>query len=455
MAELPSGTVTLVFTDIEESTRLIHELRDDYLPLAAEHNRLLREAFGGAGGHEVELAGDTFLFAFARARDAIAGAVAAERALREHDWPAGVELRVGVGVHTGEPSVHEGRYAGVDVVRAARICSAAHGGQILMSDATRQIVEEELPDGVSLRDLGQHELKGRDRPERLHELVIEAFARPRRPRVRTHGLPAGTVTFLFTDIEGSTQLIQRLRDRWPAVHADHHRLLRAAFAEAGGREVDSQAEAFFYAFTRARDAVGAAAAGQRALALHAWPDGVRLRVRMGLHTGEPSASDEGYLGLDVARAARICSAGHGGQVLLSQTTRALIAGDEPDGIGVLDLGEHRLKDLKQPERIYQLVIAGLQTSFEPIKTLAAQPSEPPIRLAGRTDELAAEAEAAVRDLRVSIEQQVAAELRKAGLSEEFVPPMSGKRPSSATAFGALALLLAVVGVAAVVYLLVR
>jgi class 3 adenylate cyclase len=268
-------------------------------------------------------------------------------------------------------------------------------------------------------------------------------------------LPTGTVTFLFTDIEGSTRLMQQLRDGWPEVHADHHRLLRSVLSESGGREVDSQGDALFYAFPRARDAVVAAAAAQRALASHRWPHGAKIRVRMGLHTGEPSAGAEGYLGLDVARAARICSAGHGGQVLLSQTTRALIAGDEPDGVGVLDLGEHRLKNLQQPERIYQLVIAGLQTSFKPIKTLAAQPADPPMRLAGRADELAAEAEAVVRDLRISIEQQVASELRKAGLQDDLVPHMLDKPPRSAMAFGALALLLAAVVVAAVVYLLVR
>jgi class 3 adenylate cyclase len=265
-------------------------------------------------------------------------------------------------------------------------------------------------------------------------------------------LPTGTVTFLFTDIEGSVRLIQQLRDRWPAVHADHHRLLRAAFNEAGGREVDVQGDAFFYAFARARDGVVAAAAGQRALASHAWPEQSEVRVRMGLHTGEPSAGEEGYLGLDVARAARICSAGHGGQVLLSQTTRALIAGDEPDGIGVLDLGDHRLKDLARPERIYQLVVAGLQTTFRPLNTLATGSAEPPIALTGRADELAAQAEAAVRDLRVSIEQRVASHLSRAGIGEDiFSPPSPASRLKPLVLGGLVLLVLAV----AVVYFLAR
>jgi class 3 adenylate cyclase len=228
-------------------------------------------------------------------------------------------------------------------------------------------------------------------------------------------LPTGTVTFLFTDIEGSTRLIQLLRDRWPDVHADHHRLLRVAFAESGGREVDSQGDSLFYAFARARDGVAAAAAGQRALVSHAWPHGAEVRVRMGLHTGEPSAGEEGYLGLDVARAARICSAGHGGQVLLSETTKALIAADELEGIGVLSLGEHHLKDLSHPERLYQLVIAGLPTAFKPLQTLETSPANPPMELDGREEQLAAQAEKAVRYLRTSIEQRVADSLREAGV----------------------------------------
>src|SRR6185312_16038915 len=133
--------------------------------------------------------------------------------------------------------------------------------------------------------------------------------------------PAGTVTFLFTDIEGSTKLLQELGDDYGTVVADHRRILREAFGSAGGREVDTQGDAFFYSFQRARDAVSAAVAGQRALAAHEWPGGNEVRVRMGLHTGEPAVGDEGYVGMDVVRAARICSAGHGGQILLSETTR--------------------------------------------------------------------------------------------------------------------------------------
>ena len=181
-------------------------------------------------------------------------------------------------------------------------------------------------------------------------------------------LPGGTVTFLFTDIEGSTRLLQELGDAYGDVVRDHRQLLRESLGDKGGTEVDTQGDAFFYSFPRARDAVAGAVAAQRALSTHEWPEGSEVRVRMGLHTGEPSIGDEGYLGLDVVRAARICSAGHGGQVLLSETTRALLGNELPDGVAIVDLGQQHLKDV-QHERIYQLAVDGDQ-SFPPLKTHA-------------------------------------------------------------------------------------
>jgi class 3 adenylate cyclase len=179
--------------------------------------------------------------------------------------------------------------------------------------------------------------------------------------------PTGTVTFLFTDIEGSTKLLQELGGDYASVVADHRRILREAFGSADGREVDTQGDAFFYSFQRARDAVTAAVEGQRALAAHEWPHGTQVRVRMGLHTGEPAVGDEGYIGLDVVRAARISSAGHGGQVLLSETTRALVGGDLPEGVSVRDLGEQKLKDVRA-EHIYQLEFGGSPTYFPMLRT---------------------------------------------------------------------------------------
>jgi class 3 adenylate cyclase len=179
-------------------------------------------------------------------------------------------------------------------------------------------------------------------------------------------LPGGTVTFLFTDVEGSTRLLQELGDAYGEVVRDHRRLLREHLGAKGGTEVDTQGDAFFYSFPRARDAVAGAVASQRALAEHQWPGGAQVRVRMGLHTGEPSVGEEGYLGLDVVRAARICSAGHGSQILLSETTRALLGNDLPEGVSVVDLGQQNLKDV-QHERIFQLALDDGPVSFPPLK----------------------------------------------------------------------------------------
>ena len=137
-------------------------------------------------------------------------------------------------------------------------------------------------------------------------------------------LPTGTVTLLFTDIEGSTRLLQRLDEGYAEVLDAHHRALRAAVAAHGGLEVDTQGDAFFVCFPRAVDAVAAAVAAQRALAAEPWPEDAAVRVRMGLHTGEPRLAGGRYVGLDVHRAARVCAAGHGGQVLLTQSTRDLV-----------------------------------------------------------------------------------------------------------------------------------
>ena len=204
-------------------------------------------------------------------------------------------------------------------------------------------------------------------------------------------LPTGTVTLLFTDIEGSTRLLQQLGNHYDGVLTECRQLLRAAFHQWKGHEVDTQGDAFFVAFPRATDAVSAAVDMQRALAAYVWPEGVTVRVRIGLHTGEPQLSAENYIGLDVHRTARIMSAGHGGQVLLSLTTRDLVEHDLPEGVSLRDLGEHRLKDLQRSGHLYQLVIAGLSEDFPPLKTLNSRANNLPIQLTqliGREKEVA-------------------------------------------------------------------
>jgi predicted ATPase/class 3 adenylate cyclase len=193
-------------------------------------------------------------------------------------------------------------------------------------------------------------------------------------------LPTGVVTLLFTDVEGSTRLLHELGDDYGEALHEHRRRLRSAFAEHEGFEVDTQGDAFFVAFARASNALAAAADCQRALS------GGPIRVRMGLHTGEPRLTDEGYVGLDVHKGARIAAVGHGGQVLLSQTTRALVDAD------VRDLGLYRLKDLTAPERIYQLEIEDVPCDFPPLKTIEAGMTNLPVSrtsFVGRASELEA------------------------------------------------------------------
>ncbi len=192
-------------------------------------------------------------------------------------------------------------------------------------------------------------------------------------------LPTGTVSLLCTDIEGSTRLLHTLGERYAEALAEHRRLLRTAFAEHRGCEVDTQGDAFFYAFPRAHDAVAGAVAAQRALAAHVWPEDLAIRVRIGIHTGEPTVTAEGYVGIDVHRVARVMSAGHGGQVLLTQSTRDLLPEELSDAVSLRDLGEHRLKDLTQPQRLYQLVIPGLENDFPALKTLEGRPTNLPIQ----------------------------------------------------------------------------
>lgn len=188
--------------------------------------------------------------------------------------------------------------------------------------------------------------------------------------------PSGTVTFLFSDIEGSTKLLEQLGSEYATLLADQRDLLRETAEKYHGHEVDTQGDAFFFAFFRAADAAAFAASAQRALAAHKWPGNATLRVRMGLHTGEPMLARTGYVGLDVHRAARIGSAGHGGQVLMSRTTRDLVEHDLPPGTRLDDLGEHPLKDLRYPVHIIQLTIDELPSDFPPLKVLNTG-GEPP------------------------------------------------------------------------------
>jgi class 3 adenylate cyclase len=261
-------------------------------------------------------------------------------------------------------------------------------------------------------------------------------------------LPSGTVTFVFSDIEGSTRLLRELGERWEEALTAHNRILRESFAAAGGREVDRQGDAFFAVFARARDAVAAAAAAQRALAAHEWPQGAELRVRMGIHTGEPSVGGEGYLGVDVVRAARICSAANGGQVLVSESTRALVGGAELEDVGV-----HQLKDMEQPERLFQLVLPGLERRGSTPRTLARPEAAAPAELARRLERLGPAIERQVQDAlaRAPIPPAGRAEIdRKLGRLNKV-----DVKPGPAFALVGFVVLVVFAAAVAIVYLIVQ
>jgi YVTN family beta-propeller protein len=231
-----------------------------------------------------------------------------------------------------------------------------------------------------------------DELRRLERAILEqdpALASPLEPR-RAPPVPTGTVTFLFTDIEDSTRLVKELGDEYGALLEEHYRLLVAALEGCGGQEIESQRDAFLFAFRRARDAVRGAVEAQRAFAASEWPHDADVRVRIGIHTGEPGLAPRGYHGLDLVQAARISGVAHGGQILVSSATRDLTGDAVPD-VSFRDLGEHDLEDLGQ-QRIFQIVAPGLREDFPPPRTEAAARV---MTIGGREAELAAAAEAAV------------------------------------------------------------
>jgi class 3 adenylate cyclase len=240
--------------------------------------------------------------------------------------------------------------------RALMLASGVHGDMAKVASLYQRCTDE-LQEHLGVK------------PSAETRALYDGLRKGTRAPLRATGTqPSGTVTFLFTDIEESTNLLNKLGDQYAAVLTEHHEILRAAVQKWNGREVDTQGDAFFVTFNRALDAVQCSAEAQRALAAHTWPQDEHVRVRMGLHTGEPLISSTGYVGMDVHRASRIGDAGHGGQVLLSQTTRELVLHDLPSGLAIQDLGEHRLKDMKYPASIYQLVIEGLPVSFPALRT---------------------------------------------------------------------------------------
>ncbi|MGH3153294.1 MAG: ATP-binding protein, partial [Streptosporangiaceae bacterium] len=249
-------------------------------------------------------------------------------------------------------------------------------------------------------------------------------------------LPSGAVTFLFSDIEGSTRLVKALRERYAQVLAEHRHLVRAAIAHQAGHEIDTQGDAFFVAFASAKQAILCALEVQRKLAAHEWPAGASVRVRMGIHTGQAIPADGAYTGLAVHRTARICAAARGGQVLVSQATQNLIEDEEETELGftLTELGERRLKDLDRPVRLFELAAAGLvppAPSSPPVPEPEPVPQDPaPAPIVGRSAEL--EIMSAVHARVLKGQSQVLLLTGEAGLGKtRLVEELTGRVRSAA------------------------
>jgi class 3 adenylate cyclase len=356
MVEFPRGTVTFLFTDVDRSTELVKRLQEQYGAALAQHRDVLRASFAEHGGIEVDTQGDAVFIAFSHARDAVEAAVAAQHALADHRWPADAPLAVRIGLHTGEPYLAEHGYTGVAVHRAARICTIAHGGQVLLSRSTAGIVDDlEIP-GIGLRDVGEHRLKDFDRPERIFQLVVEGLPSEfPPPRTIDQQIPlSGTVTIVMTEGRRMMGLVRDLPpEQFGALLSEYRRLLPRLLEEMGGREVDVAGDSVVAAFASAKQAAFAAAAAQWAVAAHEWPHGLRPAISVGLHSGEAGV---GWVGPATLRCAELCDAAEGGQIFLSQATAALLEDEQLGDPLLRDLGEHQTRSTQRAVRAYELVV---------------------------------------------------------------------------------------------------
>jgi class 3 adenylate cyclase len=346
MPELPGGTLTVLHTDIENSTALTRHLRQQYPAVLDTHRTLLRAAFTAYEGWEVDTQGDAFLVVFRRATQAVAAAVQIQRALATASWPQGGTVRVRIGIHTGEPIRTTEGYTGLDVIRAARIKEAGHGGQVLLSASTSAIVQDALLDEVDLRDLGIHRLKSLPRPERIFQLIIpglpadfpplQTLDARTGPRSGAEGARALT-TVLFTDITGATERLVALGDHhWREILIQHRVLVRRELAHYGGHEVEIVGDSFFVTFESPASAVRCACAIRDAV------KELGIEVRVGVHAGEVEHDEESLIGITVHIGSRVTGVASPSEVLVSSTVRDLMAGS---GITFTDRGTHILRGI--------------------------------------------------------------------------------------------------------------
>ncbi len=330
-------------------------LGERYAATLAEHRDLLRRAFEQNGGVEVDTQGDSFLVAFGTAPDGVKAAVAAQRALAAQEWDAGLEVRVRMGLHTCEPHRAEHGYVGVGVHRGARICTVAHGGQVLLSRSTAGIVDDFDLSGVSLLDLGEHRLKDIERPERIYQAVVNELpgAFPALQTIDQQVQLAGTVTVVMAEGRRVLRLIRELQSEIVgALLGDYRRVLQDVFERHGGHEIEVYEDTAVASFPTAKEAAVAAVAAQHAVQEHRWPHGRDLEISVGVHSGTAGI---GWIGPAIGMCAELCDVAEGGEIFLSQVAAGLL---EEVGLGELsikDVGKPTTRRSGQPVRAHELV----------------------------------------------------------------------------------------------------
>jgi class 3 adenylate cyclase len=354
MPELPRGTLTVLHTDIENSTHLTVHLGGHYPEVLATHCALLRAAFVAHEGREVDTQGDSFFVVFPCATQAVAAAVAIQRTLAAAAWPKDGAVRVRIGMHTGEPIRTAAGYTGLDVIRGARIKEAGYGGQVLLSKTTAALVEDALLDDLRLRDLGAHRLKGLPRPERIFQLIMPDLPADFPPlrSLDTHGrlrpdpaLGRILTTVLFVSIVGGTAQLAALGDRpWLTLQAQYSALVRQELARHGGEEINMVGDQILAVFD------GAAAAIRCGCAICNAVQRLGVAVRVGIHTGEVECDDRTIGGITLHTGSRIKAVAQPGEVLVSHTVKDLAAGS---GITFTDRGTHILKGLPGEWRLFR------------------------------------------------------------------------------------------------------
>jgi class 3 adenylate cyclase len=355
VTQLPLGTVTFLFTDIEASTELTRRLGPAFGDVRRQHRSLVRTAISAHGGHEIDNEGDGFFVAFDRASDAVAAAAAAQHAVAGAAWPEAVRVAVRMGIHTTEAYLHDDGYVGVGVSRAARICAAAHGGQIVASAATAGVIEDlDLP-GVQLRELGEHRLKDIQQPQRLFQVGVEGLATDF-PSLSVGGAAGSIATLLLTDLAGWRDVMRDLGDDATTVAAAaYHNIVTEIVQEHGGRVIEAVADNVLSLFPHARDAVFAAAEIVEALREQHWIAPTHVpEVAAAIHTGRVVDPDAGHLGSTAFSVTRLCSDAAGSQVLVSDTTRGLLEGEPLAPFALRYVDDRAISTDGIPRRVFEL-----------------------------------------------------------------------------------------------------